>query len=36
MNELDNFVDGPFYPPNETSIFDYSTDIPYHPGSDNI
>ena len=37
MNELANFCDGACEPPSGGSTaFDYSKDLPYHPGSDNI
>jgi len=36
MNELANFCDGACQSPSEASTFDYSRDLPYHPGSDNI
>jgi alpha-glucosidase (family GH31 glycosyl hydrolase) len=32
MNELANFCDGACNPPAETTAFDYSKDLPYHPG----
>lgn len=36
MNEYANFCDGPCSQPTETSVFDYSKDLPYQPGEDNI
>lgn len=36
MNEYDNFCNGPCEPPTGESIFDYSKDLPYNPGIDNI
>lgn len=36
MNELANFCDGACEPPSDPATFDYSKDLPYQPGSDNI
>lgn len=36
MNEIDNFCNGPCHVPTEPSVFDYSKDLPYNPGSDSI
>ena len=36
MNELANFCDGACEASKEASIFDYSKDLPYQPGSDQI
>ncbi len=36
MNELANFCDGACQPPQGSYVFDYSKDIPYHPGDSNI
>jgi lysosomal alpha-glucosidase len=36
MNELANFCDGACEAPSSPSTFDYSKDLPYQPGSDNI
>lgn len=36
MNELANFCDGACEAPAEPATFDYSVDLPYQPGSDNI
>lgn len=36
MNELANFCDGACTPTSEATVFDYSKDLPYQPGSDNI
>ena len=36
MNEYANFCDGPCDPPTGESIFYYSKDLPYTPGSDSI
>lgn len=36
MNELANFCDGACQAPSSPSTFDYSKDLPYQPGSDNI
>ena len=36
MNELANFCDGACSPTTEPTVFDYSKDLPYQPGSDNI
>jgi lysosomal alpha-glucosidase len=36
MNELANFCDGACSASDSPSIFDYSRDLPYQPGSDQI
>jgi hypothetical protein len=36
MNELANFCDGACQSPSGQYIYDYSRDLPYQPGSDNI
>jgi alpha-glucosidase (family GH31 glycosyl hydrolase) len=36
MNELANFCTGACDSPTDPAIFDYSKDLPYQPGSDNI
>ena len=36
MNEIYHFCDGPCSYTNATPIFDYSKDLPYHPGRDLI
>jgi len=36
MNELANFCDGACSRTSEATVFDYSRDLPYQPGSDNI
>ena len=36
MNELANFCDGACQSPSGAYIYDYSKDLPYQPGSDNI
>ena len=36
MNEVSNFCNGPCEVPTTTTVFDYSNDLPYHPGSDKI
>lgn len=36
MNEYSNFCDGRCEAPTTPSIFDYSKDLPYNPGYDNI
>ena len=33
MNEVEQFCDGPCSKTNDTSIIDYSKDLPYQPGS---
>jgi hypothetical protein len=35
-NEYSNFCDGPCETPSEPGGFDYSKDLPYQPGADNI
>lgn len=36
MNELANFCDGACQPPSGTYVYDYSKDLPYQPGEDQI
>ena len=36
MNELANFCDGACNPPSGAYVYDYSKDLPYQPGSDQI
>jgi alpha-glucosidase (family GH31 glycosyl hydrolase) len=36
MNELANFCAGACTPPSEPALYDYTHDLPYHPGSDGI
>jgi alpha-glucosidase (family GH31 glycosyl hydrolase) len=36
MNEVSNFCNGPCTTPITTTVFDYSNDLPYHPGSSKI
>jgi hypothetical protein len=36
MNELANFCDGACEQSTDAPVFDYSRDLPYQPGSDQI
>jgi hypothetical protein len=36
MNEVHNFCNGQCYDPEKPSKFDFTRDLPYHPGSDSI
>lgn len=36
MNELSNFCNGPCETPKAPSVFDFTYDLPYHPGKDVI
>lgn len=36
MNELSNFCNGPCEVPQTPSVFDFTNDLPYHPGKDVI
>jgi alpha-glucosidase (family GH31 glycosyl hydrolase) len=36
MNELSNFCNGPCHTPTTPTVFDYTNDLPYHPGNSQI